>query len=140
MGEVRASARRERPPGGRAGLSLRDYRCGVSSNPCAIPHRHLKKTHAYRRHWQTEHQDLGAKPKLAELVKVILWVDPEIEIVGNHSEPKRPVQNAGNSPPCRSRHAPCRKVRRIVGKIVGQEVFYREKLSHGLCSTRPSLA
>src|SRR5262249_15592566 len=123
MGEVRASARRERPPGGprgtiSAGLSVR----GVVE-PLRDPALPFKKNHAYRRHRQTEHQDLGAKPKLAELVKVVLWVDPEIEIVGNHSEPKRPVQNAGNSPPCRSRHAPCRKARRIVGKIVGQEVF-----------------
>jgi hypothetical protein len=67
----------------------------VSSKPCAIPHRHLKETHAYRGHRQTEHEDLGAKPKRSELVKVFLWVDPEIEIVGNHGEPKSPVQNAG---------------------------------------------
>jgi hypothetical protein len=86
------------------GLSLRDYRCGVSSNPRAIPHRHLKETHAYGRHRQTEHQHLGAEPKLAELVKVVFLVDPEIEIVGNHGEPKRRVQNAGNTPPSHGRH------------------------------------
>jgi hypothetical protein len=87
------------------GLSLWDYRCGMTWNPCAIPRRHLKQTHAYCRHRQTEHKDLSATPKLAELVKVILWVDPEIKIVGNHGEPKRRVQNAGNTPPSHGRHA-----------------------------------
>src|SRR5262245_29726234 len=86
-------------------LSLWDYRCGMTSNSRAIPHRHLKKTCAYGRYRQTKHKGLGAAPKLAELVKVVLLVDPEIEIVGNHGEPKRRVQNAGNTQPCHGRHA-----------------------------------
>jgi hypothetical protein len=73
-------------------------------NSRAIAHRHLKQTHAYRRDRQTEHKCLGAAPKLAELVKVVVWVNPEIEIVGNHGEPKRRVQNAGNTPPSHGRH------------------------------------
>jgi hypothetical protein len=36
---------------------------------------------------------------MAELVKMALSVDPEIKIVGNGSEPKRPPQNADNGPP-----------------------------------------
>src|SRR5262245_8963703 len=88
-----------------AGLSLWDYRCGMTWSPCAIPRRHLKQTHAYGRHRQTERKGLGAAPKLAELVKVVLWVKPEIEIVRNYSEPKRRVQNASNTPPSHGHHA-----------------------------------
>jgi hypothetical protein len=88
-----------------AALSLWDYRCGMTWNSRAIPHRHLKQTHAYGRDRQTEHKCLGAAPKLAELVKVVLWVEPEIEILRNHSEPKRRVQNASNTPPRQGYHA-----------------------------------
>jgi hypothetical protein len=90
-------------------------------NSRAIPHRHLKQTCAYRRDWQTEHKCLSAAPKLAELVKVVLWINPEIEIVGNHGEPKRRVQNAGNMPPSQGHPVITRQlsrcfVRRVICK------------------------